>query len=48
MKENKLWTRAALHGRKTLTISVTRDELLAHIKSKQQEQKQQQRDEMTW
>jgi hypothetical protein len=35
MKENRLFTRAAFYGRKTLTINVTKEQLAAHVKAKQ-------------
>ena len=43
MKENRLFTRAAFFGRKTLAISVTKEHLIAHIKAKQdlEEERQQ-------
>lgn len=42
MKENKLFTRAAFYGRKTLTISVTEEQLIQHIKLKQQHEEERQ------
>lgn len=42
MRENKLFTRAAFYGRKTLTISTTKEQLMRHIKLKQQHEEERQ------
>jgi hypothetical protein len=48
MKENRLFTRAAFYGRKTLTINVTKEQLAAHVKAKQklEDERQQKQHEL--
>lgn len=43
MKENRLFTRAAFYGRKTLTVNVTKEQLAAQVQAKQKLEDERQR-----